>query len=580
MVKALYIAALSMLLAACAATGLSRGTHAQGAPETHTNAPVSRPNIVLIVFEDMGQRIGAFGDPVATTPSLDAFAAQSVRFPNTFATAGVCAPSRSALITGVHQQTLGTHQMRTSSPVPGMAGGGPIEYEAVPPPDVKAFPEILRRAGYYTTNDGKTDYQFGDPFTVWDANGPDADWRGRAQGQPFFAMFNPQMTHESYIWPEDRESANPLVNLVTRRNREQLAGKPRITDPAKVEVPPYLPDTPVVRADIARHYDNIAFAEKRVSEIVDMLRSDGLLENTIVIVTTDHGDGLPRMKRTVYDSGIRVPLMIRYPDGRLAGSRDERLISFVDLAPTILEWAGLEPLPWQQGNALQANIQLRYVFAAADRHDTSPGRTKAVFDGRWKYIRNYMPELAVLRPLPFRDALPTMQEIWRLAAADALPPAAARLIASPRAAEELYDLQSDPYEIANLAADPAHTETLVRLRQAMDQWIARTGDLSAIPEEEMIRRMWPDMRQPVTAPPEISVENGLLMLTSKTPGASIAYSLDGSSPEKGVLYTQPVPLANGATVIARAIRYGYVPSETVTHIGRCRSGARGSDKDL
>lgn len=568
MVRLFYITALSVLLAACVATGLSRGKLAQVVPDTQGDVFASRSNIVLIVFEDMGPRIGAFGDAVATTPSLDTFAAQSVRFPNTFTTAGVCAPSRSALITGVHQQTLGTHQMRTSSPVPGMSGGGPIEYEVVPPPEVKAFPELLRQAGYYTTNDGKTDYQFGDPFTVWDANGPDADWRGRAEGQPFFAMFNPQMTHESYIWPEDRESENPLVNLVARRNREQLAGKPRITDPAEVEVPPYLPDTPVVRADIARHYDNIAFTEKRVAEIVDMLRSDGLLENTIVIVTTDHGDGLPRMKRTVYDSGIRVPLMIRYPDGLLAGSRDDRLISFVDLAPTILQWAGLEPLPWQQGNALQANIKRSYVFAAADRHDTSPGRTKAVFDGRWKYIRNYMPELAVLRPLPFRDALPTMQEIWRLAAADALPPAAARLVASPRGAEELYDLRSDPHEIANLAADPAYNETLERLRQAMDQWIARTGDLSAIPEEEMVRRMWPDMRQPVTAAPEISIENGLLILKSETPGASIAYSLDGSSPEKGPLYTRPVPLVQGATVAARAIRYGYAPSETVTQIAR------------
>lgn len=266
-----FLAALmaAIFVGSCA-TSLDNTSNAS-TPRVDTEINLQRPNIVLIMFEDMGPRIGAFGDKIAQTPVLDEFAAQAVRYPNTFTTAGVCAPSRSSLITGVHQQTLGTQHMRTNSPVPQLTGGGPVEYEAVPPPAAKAFPELLRAAGYYTTNDGKTDYQFGNPFTVWDANGPEASWADRKDGQPFFAMFNPQQTHESYIWPEDRESDNPLVNLVTQRNKTELASKVRITDPADVIVPPYLPDTPVVRADIARHYDNIAFAERRVGEIMQKL---------------------------------------------------------------------------------------------------------------------------------------------------------------------------------------------------------------------------------------------------------------------------------------------------------------------
>ncbi|AWW73750.1 sulfatase [Erythrobacter sp. KY5] len=527
-----------------------------------------RPNIVLIVFEDLSPRWGAFGDELAQTPSIDALAQQSVRYPNTFTTAGVCAPSRSALITGVHQQTLGTHQMRTKGALPGMSGGGPIEYEAVPPPQVKAFPELLRAAGYYTSNNGKTDYQFGEPFTIWDANAPDADWRGRRDGQPFFAMINIYETHESYIWPEDRESDTPLLNAVTQRNQRDLAGKARLTDPADVEVPPYLPDTPIVRRDIATHYDNIAFAERKVAEVVAKLDADGLLENTIVVVTTDHGDGLPRMKRTVYDSGLRVPLMVRFPDERRAGEVDSRLVSFVDLAPTILEWAKIARPPFIQGRNFVLGEQRDYVFAAADRHDNVLGRVKAARDDRFKYMRNYRPDLAILRPLAFRDAQLAMQEFWRLAAEGGLPPAAARLVTAPSPAEELYDTQADPHEIDNLADDPAFRDVLIRMRGAMDAWLERTGDLSAVPEAEMIETMWPGMVQPITAPPTVAVKDGRVTISSATSGASIAYVLGEEELSPGTIYTRPFEVGGGVTVKARAIRYGYAPSETVTQTVR------------
>ncbi len=522
---------------------------------------VSRPNFLFVVFEDMGPRIGAFGDEIATTPVLDAFAADSLQFANTFTTAGVCAPSRSSLITGVHQQTLGTQHMRTRSPSSFLPSGGPISYDAVPPADVKAFPELLREAGYYTSNNGKTDYQFGEPFTVWDDQAAEHPWRGRPDDKPFFAMVNIMETHESYIWPTDALSMNPLFNIVRLRNLWTFSGKEQVTDPDNVDVPPYLPDTPIVRADIARHYDNIAFAERHLAQLLDDLEADGLADNTIVVVTTDHGDGFPRMKRAIYDSGIKVPMMVRFPDRRDAGVKHDRLVSFVDIGPTFLDLAGVDIPGYVQGQplfSLSQEIPRNYVVAGSDRFDGNLEYQRAIRDHRWKYIRNYRPDLPFFLPLNFRDHLPTMRELWRLHEEGSLTPTQAQYFATPRPEEELYDTTIDPHEIQNLAADPAHTETLARLRAAYDAFVASTGDLSSIPEAEMIEAMWPDMQQPETAPVAFSENGDSLSLTSATEGASIGYQL-GDSPVWH-LYTGPVEVAPATSITAKAIRYGYAES--------------------
>ena len=298
----------------------------------------SPPNIVLVLFEDMSPRVGSFGDPIAHTPNLDRIASEGVRYSRVFTTSGVCAPSRAALITGLYQQTIGAQHMRTTGPV-GLPGGGPQNYLAVPPSDVKAFPERLRRAGYYTSNDSKTDYQFGNPFTVWDVSAPGADWTGRAEEQPFFHMVSFFNTHESAIWPIDMETTNGTEAHLVNRNRNAFKTRVARTDPDQVIVPPYLPDTPTVRRDIATHYDNIAFTDEALGALYDRLSNEGLLDNTILIVSTDHGDGLPRMKRSLHDSGLHVPMVIRFPDGHDAGTVNEELISFIDIAPTILSWA-------------------------------------------------------------------------------------------------------------------------------------------------------------------------------------------------------------------------------------------------
>jgi arylsulfatase A-like enzyme len=425
---------------------------------------------------------------------------------------------------------------------------------------VKAFPELLRAAGYHTVNIGKFDYQFGEPFTMWDDAGPSADWRRRPGDRPFLAVINLQHTHESYLWPEETTSQNRLVQLVSERNRRDFANKVRRTDPAAVVVPPYLPDTPVVRQDLARLYDNLSFDDQNVQRIMDALRADGVLDNTIVVVTSDHGDGLPRVKRAIHASGLRVPLLVRLPGGRRA--TDPRLVSFVDLAPTILSWAGVPTPSWMQGHSLSQARRNRYVFAATDRFDELQERRKTAIDGRFQYIRNYGEE-PFLRRLNFRDQLPSMQELWRLQQAGQLTEVQARLF-KPLPREQLFDLVADPHTIRDLAADPAHAARLRRMRAAMDAWLARTPDLSAVPEARMITQMWPGNVQPVTAPPIASrTPAGSVSLHSATPGASIGYSLERAEPRAWRLYTGPVVVPAGATLHAKAIRYGFQVSPAV-----------------
>ena len=530
----------------------------------------ARPNILLIVAEDMGARVGAFGDPIARTPSLDALANQGIRYPNTFTVSGVCSPSRSSLITGVHAISMGTHQMRTGHGVP---NSDVDYYEAVPPPEVKAFPELLRGAGYATANFAKKDYQFGEPFTIWDLDAGDfmshlepALWRQLPQDRPFFVMMNLMVTHESGLATMDAEYPpewRALIQGLIRTRAEQVEA---ITDPASVSVPPYYPDTPAVRASIAQFYDNVYEMDRQVGSILAALDEDGLTENTIVIWTTDHGDGFPRAKRSVYDSGIKVPMILRLPEGNDGGSVNEDLVSFIDLAPTILELTGAMVPTFIQGQSFLDDTKRQFVFAARDRTDENLDRVRAARDQRYKYIQNLMPELPYFRPLTFRDMFPIMRDWWSGHANGTLNSVQNFYFRAPRPAEELYDTVNDPWEIKNLADDQHHADALVRLRGALDGWITRVGDLGDAPEIEMVAKMWPNLEQPLTAAPEARVladtsDSRRIALSNSTEGASIGYRIDGGS---WLLYTAPITLEIGQSIEAKAIRYGYKESAVTT----------------
>lgn len=504
----------------------------------------SRPNFLWITVEDLSPRLGAYGDPVARTPHLDRLAAQGTRYTNVFATAGVCAPSRSAIITGMYQTSIGTHQMRTTHPAPGL----PTPYLAVPPPEVKTFTEYLRASGYYCSNNSKTDYQFGEPPTAWDESSTKAHWRNRRPGQPFFAVFNLMTTHESQVWPQP--------------------GRKLETDPLQVQLPSYYPDTPSVREDMARHYDNIARMDGQVARILTELEEDGLAGNTIVFFFSDHGDGLPRAKRWMYDSGLRVPMMIRGA-GFGQGVVDDRLISFVDLAPTVLSLAGVPVPQHMQGRAFwgdSAQAPRTYVFGARDRIDESYDRVRAVSDGRYKLIRNYFPERPYILPVGYRDRGVIMQEILRLQQEGRLsgPPA---LWTSPvRPFEEFYDTASDPEEIRNLIDDPSWRPAAERLRRALDEWVRDTGDMGRIPEGWMAGAMWPGGLQPVTESPIFQPAEGIvdargeLTVSCPTPGSSIAWTWDDAPAGAYQLYSGPISIDRPGRVRAICVRYGYAVS--------------------
>jgi N-sulfoglucosamine sulfohydrolase len=534
---------------------------AQGA----ARSPLRRPNIVWISNEDMSPRLGAYGDTMARTPVLDRLARESVRYTHAFTTAPVCAPSRAAIITGMYQTAIGAQHMRTTEDrVPELPG----PYLAVPPFYVKAFPEHLRAAGYYTTNRAKTDYQFGVPFTIWDDLGPNAHWRNRPdKSQPFFSVFNLTVTHESQIFP-----SSPARK-----------GKKLVTDPAEVQVPPYYPDTPAVREEIARVYDNIADMDAQVGEILRQLDDDRLADDTIVFYWSDHGDGMPRAKRSLYDSGLRVPLMIRWPKTVASpvkpGSVRDELVSFIDLAPTVLALAGV-PIPAHLHGRVLAGDRAApappLVFAARDRMDIEYDMMRSARDARFLYIRNFAPDLPYAGHIIYRNQSAIMQEFFRLQAERKLTGPAALWMRTQRPAEELYDTLADPHQIHDLAGDPRHASTLTRMRTAVTDWMARIGDQGLINEPEMIQRMWPGGVQPETAQPYIVLRRTTdppartesmkidgpaeVVIYVPTQGASIGYTMEQGPSPVWRLYTGPILVQPPMILRAKAIRYGYKES--------------------
>jgi arylsulfatase A-like enzyme len=525
----------------------------------------TRPNIVWISNEDMSPRLGAYGDRLSRTPVLDRLARESIRFTRVFATAPVCAPSRAAIITGVYQTTLGAQHMRTTEDrVPELPG----PYLAVPPFYVKAFPEYLRAAGYFTSNRAKTDYQFGTPFTIWDDLGDRAHWRNRPdKSQPFFSVFNLMVTHESQSFPSS----------------SARKGKPLVTNPASIVVPPYYPDTPAVREELARLYDNIADMDTQVGEILAQLEQDGLSSNTIVFYWSDHGDGVPRAKRSLYDSGLHVPLMIRWPAAiggpASAGTVVDDLVSTIDLAPTVLALAGVEIPVHLQGRPLvgpKAGAAPPLVFAARDRMDAEYDMMRSARDRRYLYVRNFSPELPYAGHIIYRNQSAIMQEWFRLQAAGQLTGPASLWMRTSRPAEELYDTQSDPHQINNLSGSTAVKPTLERMRAAVNDWMTRTMDQGLVNEPEMIQRMWPGGVQPETAapyivprrdtanvsrPPSLAVAFPTEMVVYvPTQGASIGYTTDEGPNPRWRLYTGPIRVDAPLTIRAKAIRYGYKES--------------------
>lgn len=530
-----------------------------------------RPNIVWLVAEDLSPMLPMYGDNTIDTPNLSRLAREGVTYTNVYSVSGVCAPSRYTLATGRYTTSDGAHNMRVQYSKAHLENVGLTTYEVVPPPAVKMMSQVLREAGYYTSNNDKEDHQFAPPRVAWDAKGRHATWRGRAEGQPFFSIFNFGITHESQVWNTRPPIGNQrFYHLFDGEGQEALAqqeGHPNhVPDDLDVPIPPYLPDTEAVRTDVRRVYSNIIEMDQQVGEVLDALEEDGLLENTIIVFYGDHGGPLPRQKRLLYDSGLQVPMVIRYPHAQHAGTVDDQLVSFVDFAPTAFSLTGIEPPAYLEGQVVLGSYREEprsYVFAAADRLDTEYDMIRAVRDKRFKYLRNFNPERGYYLPVAYREQMATMQELLRLRESGELTAAQRQWFRTSKSQEELFDTENDPHELNNLAADPAYAAKLAELRSALDGWMAQTNDKGFVPERDLLDQFWPDWQQPQTAAPTIQRNGDQVTLASAMEGAALGYQVGEDTEGVWHVYTEPFTLAPDQPLRAMAHRLGYQPSPIV-----------------
>ncbi len=423
------------------------------------------PNILWITSEDTGPAWGCYGDAYATTPNIDQLAAEGgTVFRRAYSNAPICAPARSTLITGQYATSLGTQHLRSDIPVPA---------------DLQILPELLRQAGYFTTNNAKTDYNFS-PEGRWDENSREAHWRNRAEGQPFFSVFNFGITHEGHtnrFDPEDTESLN-------RRH-----------DPAGAQLPPYFPPTAQFKRIWAHMNDLMTVFDQEVGKLVAQLKEDGEYDNTIIFVFSDHGYGLPRYKRWLYQTGLQVPFVLHVPEkyrdwvGVEAGET-EQMVGFVDFAPSVLQLAGQKAPARMEGKPfLGAETQEKaYIYGYRSRADDCYDVARSVFDGHYLYVRHFMPHKPYIQnALIFNRGKASFEELFRVKAAGELSAEAAQMFAR-KPVEELYDLREDPQELNNLLAKGPRPIVADELALKLDQWMRKYHDTGLLNEGEMMLR--------------------------------------------------------------------------------------------
>jgi arylsulfatase A-like enzyme len=426
-------------------------------PASETQADEVRPNILWLSTEDIGPHLGCYGDPAAKTPNLDRFAKMGTLYETAWSNYPVCAPARTTIITGVYPASTGTGHMRCSRPLP---------------EKIRLFPQYLRDAGYYCTNNSKEDYNCPKPGNVWDESSRKAHYKNRKDGQPFFAVFNYTGTHES-----------------------RIRSKPHTvkTDVSKIELPKYYPDIPEVRRDWGQYYDNIATMDGWFARQLDELKQSGEWDNTIILFWGDHGSGMPRHKRYPGDSGQKVPFIVHVPEKLRVhapkdyqpGARSKRLVGFIDLAPTTLSIAGIKPPDFMHGHAFLGKSAVdgpEYLYGFRDRMDERPDLARSLRDQRYLYIRNYMPYRPHGQHVWYQFETTTTAKWKELHDAGKLNDAQTRFWQTPRDPEELYDLQADPDEVQNLAGDAKHRQTLDRFRKEHRRKTLEIRDVSFMPE--------------------------------------------------------------------------------------------------
>lgn len=545
------------------------------------------PNILWITTHDINPHLGAYADvypgaEYAVTPNLDRLAEEGMRFDNAFAAAPICAPSRSAVMTGCFPTAIGTMHMRT---------------KAVPPPDVRLFTEYFREAGYYVTNNSFTDFQVPTPTSAFDDCSDIAHWRNRPnKSTPFFATFHGMITHESQIYLDEEAFAARTSN-VTEDARH---------DPAEAPLPPYYPDTDVFRQSWARYNDLITEMDHWVGNILTQLEEDGLVEETIVVFWSDHGLGMPRGKRWANDSGLHEPLIMRWPGRVTRESVNTNVVHLMDLAPTMLSLCGLDipahmhATPFLNPDGSPIDKPNEYVYSGRDRMGEMEDMSRSLRDERYRYIRHYHPDRGPMQHCDYPDSLATWREMRRISSGEAGQRARGlrpdlftqlqrSIVAPNKPGEELYDLIEDPHETRNLADVKGHDDVLARFREALTKWQSSYGDLGLIPENDLLEEWRPGGVWPSTSAPTVDGLTEVLNAQSATEGAHAVWTVDpptsgaegtpteadkmgspgdaiGAPPNDGrrwKLLCKATPPPKDADVWIKACRLGYLESEEV-----------------
>ena len=533
---------------------------------TYCKSTNEKLNVIWISCEDMGPVLGTYGVNEISTPNIDKLAEQGVKYTNAYSTVGVCAPSRFSIITGMYPARLGAHNMRSGNfytykdpdkltykqnkGVVDKSGENVPEYEVVTPANVKVFTEYLRNENYYCVNNNKCDYQFNSPFTAWDEVSGNISYKDRPENTPFFYVKNLMVTHESRIWLRKDEPITVDKNIL--------------------KIPAYYPDIPEVRNDIAIKYSNIQEMDRQVGEIISDLKNDNLLDKTIIFFWSDHGGNLLRQKRAVGNSGLKVPLIVRFPDGYRSGEVDDRIVSLMDLGPTTMSLLGIKPPLFLDGKAFLGKFKTKprsYAFGSADRFDESTDMQRSVIDGRYVYIKNFMPELPLIYKNKYREQVSMNKKIIQMSNDNELIGDSKYIFMKTKQEEELYDLKYDPYEVNNIANNPDYKDKLIELRDALKSWQNEIDDKGFTNESELINEFWPNMIQPLTKSVEITVLDNIISLKCDTSGASIGYQIGSQiGSQNWNLYNKPFNILPNQKIATRAIKIGYKASAITTNI--------------
>ncbi len=443
-------------------------------------------NVVWIVVEDQSQYFfPTYGNDEISLPNLESLANESLVFENMYATYPVCAPARSSIITGMYPNSIGTHNMRAFNGNREVRGKkndfNPCSeseslldipyYSSNLAEQIPSFPEILRENNYYTTNNSKRDYNFKISENVWDESSNKADWSNRSLNQPFFSVFNFAITHESSIW---------------RRDSDKL-----LVNPDDLYIPPFFPNDSLTRHSYAVNYSNLILVDRQIGNLIERLKNDNLYDSSYIFFYSDHGGPFPRHKRSLKDTGVKVPFYVKQPKNLREKTNTDQLLSFVDFAPTVLSILDLEIPSVYQGvpflGSKKSKKSREFVFTASDRFDEEYDRVRSIRTKKYKYIKNYNLEKSHALDLCYRNQMPLMRHLNNLLLQNKLNEFQSLWFREPRYAEELYDLENDPFEINNLSVNDKFENELIYHRKLMNDWMKEIDDLGSIPEKELIK---------------------------------------------------------------------------------------------